>query len=272
MKEFEFYLDEDLGDKEDITSNSLFTNEKVTAQIISNEECIVAGLEETKIIFKKLGSKTLTLVKDGEYIKKNKIICKIKGPAKSILTGERLVLNIIGRMSGVATETKNLVDKCKKINPKIQIAATRKTTPGFRKFEKKAVTLGGGESHRQGLYDVVMIKDNHIKIVGSIEDAIIRVKQKIKNKIIEVEVENKEDALTAAKLDVDVIMLDNFDPVSAKKTIDKIREINSRILIEISGGITPKNILDYVKFADRISLGFLTHSIKSKNFSLEITD
>ena len=159
---------------------------------------------------------------------------------------------------------------CRKINPNITIAATRKTTPGFRKFEKKAVSIGGGETHRFGLYDAVMIKDNHLKLIGTVEEAINRVKKKIHNKFIEIEVENEKDALTAAKLNVDVIMLDNFDPVYGEKVAMAIKKLNSNVLIEISGGITENNIERYASFADRISLGYLTHSIKSKDFSLEI--
>jgi nicotinate-nucleotide pyrophosphorylase (carboxylating) len=152
----------------------------------------------------------------------------------------------------------------------VTIAATRKTTPGFRIFEKKAIILGGGEPHRYGLYDAVLIKDNHLRIIGSVEEAIKRVKGKVRNKIIEIEVENESDALSAAKMNVDVIMLDNIDPDTGKIITRKIREINPGIIIEASGGITRDNIDKYASFADRISLGYLTHSIKNKDFSLEI--
>jgi nicotinate-nucleotide pyrophosphorylase (carboxylating) len=124
-------------------------------------------------------------------------------------------------MSGIATETKKLVDLVKKINPNVKIAATRKTTPGFRKYEKNAVLIGGGETHRMGLYDAIMIKDNHIKIIGSIDAAINNIKQKIKNNKIEIEVENEKDAIKVAEFGIDVIMLDNFDSESAKKNCRK---------------------------------------------------
>jgi len=272
MDDIDRYLQEDLGDEGDITSDSLFSNEKTKAHIIAKEKCIIAGLEETETVFKKTGAKTKTLVNDGDHVEERAIIAEIEGPACSILKGERLALNFLSRMSGIATETKKLVEKCKKVSPHVTIAATRKTTPGFRKYEKKAVMIGGGEPHRMGLFDVVMIKDNHLKITGSVEKAIKKVKKHVKNKIIEIEVENKEDALKAAKLNVDVIMLDNFRPETAEDTAREIREINPRILIEISGGITPTNILRYASFADRISLGYITHSIKSIDFSLEIIE
>ena len=270
MDDINRFLKEDLGDGGDITSDSLFTSEFSKAKIIAKGEGIVAGVEEVKKIFEKLKVTTHFFSNDGDFIKKYGIIAELNGKATSILKAERLVLNILGRMSGIATETKKLVDIVKKINPNVTIAATRKTTPGFRKYEKKAVLIGGGEPHRMGLYDAILIKDNHLKIVGSVEVAIKTIKQKIKDKIIEIEVENEKDAIKAAGLGVDVIMLDNFEPESAKKTVIKIRKINSKILIEISGGITIENIKKYASFADRISLGCITHSVKNIDFSLEV--
>jgi nicotinate-nucleotide pyrophosphorylase (carboxylating) len=270
MDDIDRYLSEDLGRGGDITSDSLFTNETANAMIIAKEKCIIAGLEELKTVFKKTGASAKLLVKDGDSLKEKTIVAKIKGSARSILKGERLALNIIGKMSGIASETKRLIEICRQINPNVKIAATRKTTPGFRSFEKKAIIIGGGEPHRYGLYDAVLIKDNHLKVIGSIEKAIKKIKENVANKIIEIEVENEKDAIIAAKLNVDVIMLDNFDPKSAETVAKKIRKINKNILIEISGGINAENIAKYATFADRISLGYLTHSIKSKDFSLEI--
>jgi len=270
MDDIDRFLKEDIGDEGDITSNSLFTDEVAQAHIVANEDCVVAGLEEIKMVFKRTGAQIELLVNDGDFVKEKTIVAEIKGPICSILMGERLSLNFICKMSGIASETKKLVDKCRKINPRVTVTATRKTTPGFRIYEKKAVMLGGGESHRYGLYDAIMIKDNHIKCVGSIEGAIKRIKQKVYDKVVEVEVENEKDALIAAKMKVDVVMLDNFNPGDAKVLADKIREINTNILIEISGGVTPDNIVEYASFADRISLGYLTHSIKIKDFSLEL--
>jgi nicotinate-nucleotide pyrophosphorylase (carboxylating) len=270
MDEIDRFLREDLGKIGDITSDALFTKQTARAIIISKEDCIVAGLIEARQVFKKIGATARSLVQDGSMVKKDTTVLEIKGPVRSILKGERLALNIIGKMSGIASETKKIVERCKKINPKVTIAATRKTTPGFRFFEKKAIVLGGGEPHRYGLYDAVLIKDNHLRIIGSVDEAIKRVKGKVRNKIIEIEVENESDALSAAKMNVDVIMLDNLDSQTGKIIAGKIREINPGIIIEVSGGITAKNIDKYASFADRISLGYLTHSIKNKDFSLEI--
>jgi nicotinate-nucleotide pyrophosphorylase (carboxylating) len=270
MDDIDRFLKEDIGEDGDITSNSLFTDEIALAHIVAKENCVVAGLEEIKMVFKRTEAQIELLVNDGDFVKEKTIVAEVKGSIRSILMGERLALNFICKMSGIASETKKLVDKCRNINPRVIVAATRKTTPGFRKYEKKAVMLGGGESHRYGLYDAVMIKDNHIKCVGSVEEAIRRVKQKGNDTIVEVEVENEKDALIAVEMKVDVIMLDNCTPKDAEVLAEKIRKINTNVLIEISGGVTPDNIVEYASFADRISLGYLTHSIKSKDFSLEL--
>lgn len=269
MDDIDRFLSEDLGEEGDITSDSIFKNEKGRARIIAKEDCIIAGLREAEEVFKKTGAAIKLLKNDGDFVKETSIVAEISGSVKSILKGERLALNFLCKMSGIATETKKIVDKCKKINPNVQIAATRKTTPGFRKYEKKAVVIGGGEPHRFGLFDAVMIKDNHIKQAGSVEKAISAVKEKIFNKIIEVEVENEKDAINAARIGVDVIMLDNLNPGNAEKIAKKIKKINDKIMIEISGGINPDNIIYFASFADRISLGYITHSVKAKDLSLE---
>lgn len=260
------YLREDLGEEGDITSNALFGDEEGVASIKANQSCILAGAEEAVEVFKRLGCSVKELKKDGEEIKSGEKIMEIKGKVKSILSGERLALNFICRMSGIATLTNELTRLCRKKNPRVMIAATRKTTPGFRKYEKKAVEIGGGYAHRMGLYDGVLIKDNHLTIIP-IREA-IRKTRKL-GREVEIEVETVEDALIAAEEGADVIMLDNMSPVKGKLASSKIREINPDIKIEVSGGITPENITNYT-FADRISLGWLTHSVKSKDFSLEI--
>ncbi len=270
MDDIDRYLKEDLGDAGDITSNALFTNETGSAYIIANEDSIVAGLEEAETVFLKTGAQTHALVNDGDQVNANTNIAKISGPLKSILCGERLALNFICRMSGIASETHTLISQCHNINPSVSIAATRKTTPGFRHYEKKAVIIGGGEPHRQGLYEAILIKDNHIKAVGSLEKAITRVKQQMRDTCIEVEVEKAEDAYLVAKLGVDTIMLDNFNCKDLPKIVEEIKKINKHVSIELSGGINPKNIRNYAPYADRISLGYLTHSTTSKDFSLEL--
>ena len=270
MEELDVYLSEDLGDRGDITSDNLFSNEETSAQIIAKENCVVAGIKVAEDLFRKVGANPIFKTKDGNFIEKGTIVANIKGSARAILKAERLVLNIIGRMSGIATETRELVEKCKKINPNVKVAATRKTTPSFRRFEKRAVEIGGGESHRFGLFDEVMIKDNHIKIAGSVEKALGKITNNVNDVIIEIEVESEKDALIAAKYKIDYIMLDNFDPANAERVTKKIKQLNKHIRVEISGGITRDNITRYASFADRISLGYITHSARSKDFSLEV--
>jgi len=270
MHDFDAFLAEDLQKKGDITSDALFTTEQAQASIVSKETCVLAGIEEAMEVFKRVGEHPQPRAQDGDQITASTEVMTIQGVAKNILKAERLALNFLGRMSGIATQTHQLVSICHDINPNVTVAATRKTTPGFRKYEKKAVVLGGGEAHRMGLFDAVMIKDNHLNCVESLEQAITNVLTK-NLRPIEVEVEKKEDALRAANFPIDVIMLDNFSPTEARKVAQLIREKNNAILIEISGGITPKNIHLYASFADRISLGFLTHSVKNKDFSLTLT-
>ncbi len=270
MDDIDRFLREDVGKKGDITSDALFTKEKARAVIISKEDCVVAGLEEAQQVFKKVGASVRLLSKDGDSVQRGNPVMEMNGFVRSILKGERLALNIIGMMSGISTETTRIVHLCQKINPDVTIAATRKTTPGFRRFEKKAIILGGGEPHRYGLYDAVLVKDNHLKMINSIEKTLRRIKRKLPGVPIEIEVENETDALSAARFGVEIIMLDNFNPKTAKNVARKIRQINPHILIEVSGGITAENIEKYALFANRISLGYLTHSVKNKDFSLEI--
>jgi len=266
MDDIDLFLKEDLDEKGDITSEALLKDEKGIAYIKANENCILAGAEEAREVFKRLGCEVSLIKKDGEEVKAGEKIMEIKGKMKSILAGERLALNFICRMSGIATLTHELTKMCRKKNPNVTIAATRKTTPGFRKYEKKAVKIGGGYPHRMGLYDGVLIKDNHLACI-SLREAIRKAKKL--GVEVEVEVESVEDAVIAAEEGVDVIMLDNMPPAKAKLATTKAKEINPEVKIEVSGGITPENIANYT-FADRISLGWLTHSVKSKDFSLEV--
>lgn len=263
------FLEEDTGSG-DITSNALLTDEKAHGIITANENCVLAGLKEAKEIFALLKLNTKSQFKDGAKIKKGTAVLEVEGHAKSILLGERTALNFLMRMSGIATLTCRLIEKCSTINPRLKIAATRKTTPGFRIYEKKAVIIGGGIPHRYGLYDGILIKDGHIKIVGSVEECIKRAKKT--GKKIEIEVENVGDAVKAANAGADIVMLDNFSVRNARTVYEKIRKINKNIKIEISGGITEKNIQGYAKYADIISLGRLTYSVKAIDFSLDIVN
>lgn len=267
------FLEEDLG-FEDITTNALIPEETTAeAKIVSKREGIIAGIHEAEIFFRSFNINFKPLVRDGDNVTSGQIIAELSGSARKILMAERIVLNIMMRMSGIATETSKLVNLAKKINPKLRIACTRKTTPGFRYFEKKAVTLGGGDTHRFRLDDMVLIKDNHLSIVGSVKEAVKRARLKCSfSKKIEVEVENADQALEAAKAGADIIMFDNMSPEAAKKALEllEMEGLREKVLIELSGGITPENIEKYAALkVDIISLGYITHSIKALDLSLD---
>src|SRR4030067_2732718 len=168
---------EDIGSG-DIASELVVPDDMMArGRILCKEDCILAGAEEASVVFKELGAKAVLVGKDGAPVKKGDVVLEVVGTARSILAGERLALNFVMRMSGIATLTRKLVDRCSNINPNIRVAATRKTTPGFREFEKKAVLLGGGDPHRAGLFDAVLIKDNNIKIAGGVEEALKRTRK-----------------------------------------------------------------------------------------------
>ncbi len=266
MDDIDRFLYEDLNDKGDITSEAILGDEEARAYIKAKEQCVVAGMEEAMEVFRRVGVVPQAIKKDGEEAKNGEAVMEITGKLKSILAGERLALNFLSRMSGIASITRELTKRCRKKNPNVVIAATRKTTPGFRKYEKKAVVIGGGYAHRMGLYDAVLIKDNHLACV-SIREAIRKARRL--GLPVEIEVESIEDAMIAAEEGADIIMLDNMNPAQGIIAAGKARKIKPDVKIEVSGGITPENIINYT-FADIISLGMLTHSVKSKDFSLEI--
>ena len=268
-KELLRFLAEDVG-KGDITS-SLLPKKIITARIITRQNGTLAGVEFAKEIFCLKGCKVKILKKDGSKIRPNQIILKVSGYAKSVLTCERTVLNLLTRMSGIATQTNNLVEKIRRINSKSHIFATRKTAPGLRFFDKEAVKIGGGNKHRMSLDEMIMIKDNHLA-VDSITNLINKARKKYKK--IEIEVENQNDALIAAHEGATIIMLDNFSPKDITKTIARLKKLGLRnkVLLEASGGINSKNIQAFAKTGvDMISVGEITNSVKGIDFSLEVS-
>jgi nicotinate-nucleotide pyrophosphorylase (carboxylating) len=260
------FLAEDIG-KGDITSK-LLPKKKISVKIISRENAIIAGASYAKEIFKIKGCNARILRKDGSRIKPNQTIMIITGDAGNILTCERTALNLLTRMSGIATQTNELV---KKIPNKTKLYATRKTAPGLRYFDKEAVEIGGGKKHRLRLDEMVMIKDNHIAVGDSLLSLIRKAKRKYKK--FEVEVENTSDAVLAAKEGATIIMLDNFTPAQIKKTILvlKNKKMRNKVMLEASGGINSKNISKYGQTGvDIISVGSITNSVKGIDMSLEV--
>ena len=268
-------LTEDLG-KGDVTTMLLIPADSTAeAEVIARESGVIAGVEEAEVLAESLGLKVENLVSDGEEVKTGKVLMKISGKTRTILAAERTILNILSRMSGVATATRKLVNKLKRTKLKTRVACTRKVAPGLLYFDKKAVLIGGGDTHRLCLDDMILIKDNHIAVVGSVEKAVKTAREKVSfSKKIEVEVTRVEDALKAAKAGADIIMLDNFHPKQIEKAVKTLKKSGfyGKVLLEASGGITAKNILEFASTGvDVVSLGEITHSVKALNISLEIT-
>lgn len=264
------FLKEDIGSG-DITSELVVSPDlKARGRIVAKGKGVLAGAEEAAQVFTELGCAVTSMVRDGAAIEKGQAVLEVRGPARAVLAGERLALNFLMRMSGIATLTHDLVGRCRKVNPDVRVAATRKTTPGFREYEKKAVRLGGGDPHRMGLYDAVLIKDNQIRLAGGIGEALKKAKRGSFTKKIEIEVENRKEALAALEGGADIIMLDNFRPEEVKALSKELRKQRPEIIIEASGGIRPEEVEKYAEGADIVSLGWLTHSVKSLDFSMEM--
>jgi len=276
MKEIiDKWIEEDIGFG-DITTEALIPDETlVNAKIIAKNSGIVAGIQITKEIFEKRDLIVNIIKDDGSKVYAEGIMIEITGKAKDILPLERVVLNILMRMSGIATETNKIVKKVNDIFPNTIIAGTRKTAPGLAKIDNLAIVIGGGDSHRYCLDDMVLIKSNHIAVSKSLPDILRLAKEKISfTKKIEVEVENSKDAAIASKNGADIIMLDNMKPQEIIETIEILKDFNLRdnVLIEVSGGITPENILEFAHTgADIISMGYLTHSTRSLDINLDLS-
>ncbi|ASI98305.1 carboxylating nicotinate-nucleotide diphosphorylase [Thermococcus celer] len=255
----------------DVTSEAVIPEgTKARAVIIAKQSGVIAGVGEAKALFEHFGVKVEVKKRDGDEVREGDVIIELLGDARAILLVERTALNVMGRMSGIATEVRKLVEKVKAVNPKVRVAGTRKTL--LKPMDKRAILIGGGEPHRFSLSDAILIKDNHLALVP-LEEAIRRAREFSVYKVVEVEVERLEDALKAAKAGADVIMLDNMSPEEIAETVEALRRegLRDRVRIEVSGGITPQNITEYARLdVDVISLGYLTHSVRNFDVSLEI--
>ncbi len=267
LTELEHFIEEDTGYND--VSSGIIPDCKAQAEIVANEDGIIAGLAEATQVFEYFDVLSTTDLNDGSPIKKNDVLLTLDGGARSILRAERLALNFLGRMSGIAALTRKYVE----LAGGVRIAGTRKTTPGFRKFEKKAVIAGGGDPHRFNLSDAVIIKDNHLAVLG-LEKAVKAAKRMASfTQKIEVEVENVEDAVRAAFLGVDIIMFDNMTVDKIEQSIGAITEKGLRkgIILEASGGISLENLAEYASTGvDVISIGALTHSSRWLDMSMRV--
>ncbi|NPV72900.1 MAG: carboxylating nicotinate-nucleotide diphosphorylase [Pelotomaculum sp.] len=262
-------LREDIGTG-DLTTNSIVPPDAVSGgYILAKEDGVVAGLPVAEGVFLRLDPfvEFRALARDGDRIKSGQVLAELTGRARAILTGERLALNFLQRLSGIATRTARLVELI--AGEKARLVDTRKTTPGLRMLEKYAVRVGGGYNHRFGLYDAVLIKDNHIKAAGGIRAAVEAARRGAPHTArIEVEVEDLAGVKEALEAGADIIMLDNMDPAAMKEAVALI---NGRALVEASGRISEENIRAVAAAGvDLISAGALTHSVKSLDISLEL--
>ncbi len=265
---------EDIGDGDHTTLSTIPASEYGEQQLIIKEEGILAGVEAARKVFERFDPELemTVLMHDGEHVKPGDIAFKVKGPVRSLLQTERLMLNIMQRMSGIATTTARYQAELKGL--KTKVLDTRKTTPGMRLLEKEAVKIGGGENHRIGLFDMILIKDNHTDFAGGIPQAVAAVrsylKRNHKNLKIEQEVRDEKEIQEAIDAKVDRIMLDNFTPERTRKAVEMIRRQAPEIEIESSGGITIDNLRQYGECGvDFISVGALTHSVKGLDMSFK---
>ena len=265
----EYALNEDIG-KGDITTNSLIPIDLQTkATMVAKSTGVIAGLAVAEYVFRTFSTDIIwkTFVNDGDKVSKGDLIVEISGPYRALLTGERVALNFLQRMSGIATMTANYVDTLKEY--KTQILDTRKTVPGLRLLDKYAVKMGGGTNHRIGLYDMVLIKDNHIKIAGGITNAVAQIKKNLPDGIkVEVETTTIKEVQEALAAGVDIIMLDNM---SNSTMAESVKIISGHAKVEASGNMTMERLKEVAATGvDFISIGALTHSVAAFDISMNI--
>ncbi|MCI8997981.1 MAG: carboxylating nicotinate-nucleotide diphosphorylase [Muribaculaceae bacterium] len=262
---------EDVGDGDHTTLSTIPAEEQGKQRLIVKEEGILAGVDIARKVFEKFDPslKMTVFINDGTHVKPGDIAFEVEGPVRSLLQTERVMLNIMQRMSGIATQTAKYQARLEGL--KTKVLDTRKTTPGMRMLEKEAVRIGGGCNHRIGLFDMILIKDNHVDFAGGITQAVNAAKkylaEKGKDLKIEVEVRNTDEINEALAAGIDRIMLDNFTP---ERTREAVKLINGRVEIESSGGITLDTLRDYGECGvDFISVGALTHSVKGLDMSFK---
>ncbi|MDI9437601.1 MAG: carboxylating nicotinate-nucleotide diphosphorylase [Euryarchaeota archaeon] len=265
---------EDIG-FEDLTTQALIPPSMIIrGRIVAQEEGVVAGLELASSIFREFSIQTSLKKQDGDWVAPWEVLMEVEGEARSILSVERTALNLLMRMSGIATLTHRIIEMVREVNPTVIIAGTRKTTPGLQFFEKDAIRVGGGDTHRYRLDDAVLIKDNHLALVGSVTEAVERARKHASfTKKIEVEADTLDQALQAAQAGADIVLLDNMSPDQIRTVLSLLKDggLRDKVLVEASGGINPDNIMAYAKLeVDVISTGYITHSARSLNLNLEL--
>lgn len=256
----------------DATSEAVVPDVACRAVIRAKDTGTVAGLEEARALFEHFGVTVRQRIPDGRAVAPGETLLELDGPARAVLLVERTALNIIGRMSGIATRTREAVEAVRAVSPDVRVAATRKTAPGLRMLDKKAVVLGGGDPHRYSLSDMVLIKDNHLALVP-LAEAIRKAKARSRYRAVEVEVETAQDAVEAAAAGADVVLLDNMSPEAVRETVGALaaRGLRERVTLEVSGGVAGSALARYAATGiDIISMGALTHTVRNFDVSLDI--
>ncbi len=260
----------------DATSQLIPPGREALALVLAKEPGVAACVEEVAHFLERLGFQVKANVCSGQGFERGSALLQVRGDLRKLLQVERLVLNILAHACGVATLTRKFVEAAREVNPKVRIAATRKTLPGLRYFEKRAVIAGGGDPHRLSLSDMVLIKDNHLKCFGSVGEAVKAARRAASfSAKVEVEVSSPEEAVEAAKAGADVVMLDNFAVEEVVKALEYLRRegLRDKVVVEVSGGITLENVAEYAKTGvDVISVGALTHSARAVDLSLEVME
>lgn len=267
------FLKEDVGEGDITTQLVIQQDVFAEAAIIVKARGVVAGLNEAEILLEAMNLRCKRLVADGDMVEAGTTVMQIEGNCANILIVERTLLNIVSRMSGIATKTRILQDTAAAVNPSVRVASTRKVAPGCLYFDKRAVMIGGGDLHRVHLDDLILIKDNHKVLAGSITEAVRRAKKGSFTKKIEVEVVSSDEAVEAAEAGAEILMFDNMNPNSIKAAIELLESKGMRksLILEASGGINETNISEFAQSGvDIMSLGSLTHSIKALDMSLEV--
>jgi len=264
----EAWLREDVG-HHDVTND---VPGETTGRLVAKESGVVAGLDAARAVFEYLGVTVTDAAGEGDRVEVGDTVLAVEGTARDVLRGERVAVNVAGHASGVATKTRAAVTAARGVDPDVAVAATRKTTPGLRGIEKRAVAAGGGDTHRLDLSHMVMVKDNHVAEMG-LETAVEQFREKVSFATkVEVEVEAPESAPRAADAGVDVVLLDNMTPGETERAVDllatRAADLGREVLAEASGGITVETVPDYAATGvDVISLGSLTHSAASLDYS-----
>ena len=256
----------------DVTSETVVPDVTCRAIVRAKSQGVVAGLSEARRLFEHFGVTVRERSADGRAVAPGTVLLDLDGPARAILLVERTALNIIGRMSGIATRTREAVKAVRAVSPDVRVAATRKTAPGLRVLDKKAVILGGGDPHRYTLSDMVLIKDNHLALTP-LAEAIRRAKKESLYRVVEVEVETVEDAVTAAGAGADIVLLDNMTPDTVREAVRALagRGLRDRLTLEVSGGVGEDTLAGYAATGvDIISMGALTHTVRNFDVSLDI--